>query len=174
MKRPIHLYIFVVLSSIASVLRGFNIFFAKYDEAVVRQLLQNFNVEGIDEAYFTYMRESINFQTNLVNKAFAVVLLLAVIATIVLLFLKKNEQASYTYLGYLFVTLLFSTYAFIGEKGLGQIYTDSVMRQSVEAQAMRNYIIRVVLFAIYFGVTIFFHLRKPKEKPSTAINSTDI
>lgn len=39
MKRPIHLYIFVVLSSIASVLRGFNIFFAKYDEAVVRQLL---------------------------------------------------------------------------------------------------------------------------------------
>ncbi|WP_449451739.1 hypothetical protein [Streptococcus suis] len=94
MERPIHLYIFVVLSSIASVLRGFNIFFAKYDEAVVRQLLQNFNVEGIDEAYFTYMRESINFQTNLVNKAFAVVLLLAVIATIVLLFLKKNEQAS--------------------------------------------------------------------------------
>lgn len=120
------------------------------------------------------MRESINFQTNLVNKAFAVVLLLAVIATIVLLFLKKNEQASYTYLGYLFVTLLFSTYAFIGEKGLSQIYTDSVMRQSVEAQAMMNYIIRVVLFAIYFGVTIFFHLRKPKEKPSTAINSTDI
>ncbi|HEL2138489.1 TPA: hypothetical protein TZC42_000035 [Streptococcus suis] len=57
MKRPIHLYIFVVLSSIASVLRGFNIFFAKYDEAVVRQLLQNFNVEGIDEAYFIYMRE---------------------------------------------------------------------------------------------------------------------
>ncbi len=48
------------------------------------------------------------------------------------------------------------------------------MRQSVEAQAMMNYIIRVVLFAIYFGVTIFFHLRKPKEKPSTAINSTDI
>ncbi len=29
MKRPIHLYIFVVLSSIASVLRGFNIFFCE-------------------------------------------------------------------------------------------------------------------------------------------------
>ncbi len=101
MKRPIHLYIFVVLSSIASVLRVFNVFFAKYDEAAVRQLLQNFNVEGLDEVYFTYMRESVNFQTNLVNKAFAAVLLLAVIATIVLLFLKKNEQASYTYLGYL-------------------------------------------------------------------------
>ena len=43
-----------------------------------------------------------------------------------------------------------------------------------ESQAMLGYIFQVVLFAIYFGITIFFHLRKPKEKPSTAVNSTDI
>lgn len=174
MKKPIHLYILVTLSVIQSLLRGYSAFFAKYDEESTRQMFQNLNVTGVDETIFDYMKESFLFQTNIINKALVVVLLLAVIATIVLLFLKRNEQASYTYLGYLFGTLVFSTYAFIGSKGVAQVYTDAAMRQGVESQAMLGYIFQVVLFAIYFGITIFFHLRKPKEKPSTAVNSTDI
>ncbi len=175
MKKPIHLYIFVVLSSINCLLRLFNTFFSRYDEEAIRQLVNNFgNLEGIDESMFSYMRAAAEFQTNVVNKAFAVLLFAVLLAVIVLLFRKKNEQASYAYLGYLFGTLLLSTYIFIGGRGLAQVYTDPIMRQAVEAQTLLSYGIAIALFAVYFGVTIFFHLRKPKDKPSTATNATDI
>lgn len=169
MKKPIHLYIFVVLSMIASLYRVFSSFVSNYDEEAMRQLIQ-----GVDESFFTYLREVAVFQTNAINKGFALVLLLLVIATIVLLFLKKNEQASYTYLAYLFGTLLSSTYVYLGGKGLTSLYTDPVMRQSTSAGLLGTYIVQVILFAIYFGLTVFFHLRKPKEKPSTDMTATDI
>lgn len=172
MKRPIHLYIFAILSAISCLLKVFNVFFAKYNEEAMRQLLQQLGT--VDESVLTFARESFQFQTGIVNKVFAVLLLLALSAVIALLFLKKNEQASYAYLGYLFGTLLFHTYTYMGTKGLAQLYSDSVMRQTVEAQAIVGYIIGIVLFAIYFGLTVFFHLRKPKEKPSVAATSTDI
>ncbi|WP_155963177.1 ABC transporter permease [Streptococcus ruminantium] len=172
MKKTVHLYIFVILSSIASLLRIFNVFFSKYDETVMRQLFQN--LEGIDEAMFTFMRESISFQTNLINRAFAVVLLLTLVAVVVLLFLGKNKQASCTYLGYLIGTLLLHTYSFVGSKGLTQIYTDLTTRQIVEIQTLAFYVVNIVLFLIYFGVTIFFHLRKPKQELSETNHSTDI
>lgn len=168
MKKPIHLYIFATLSAIASALRIFSAFFQKYDEASTRKWFQG--APGIDETFFTYMKELNAFQTNGINKGLAVVLLVVLIATIVFLFLKKNEQASYSYLGYLFLTLVSSTYAFIGAKGLSHIYPDFMP----DMQLMISYVVNIVLFVIYFGVTVFFHLRKPKEKPSMEVNATDI
>ncbi|HFI0305443.1 ABC transporter permease [Streptococcus suis] len=172
MKRPIHLYIFVALSAIASLLRVYNAFFSHYNEEAMLQLVQS--APSIDENFLIYTKEAIGFQTNLINKVLAALLLLIVVATIVFLFMKKNEQASFTYLGYVFGALLFNTYAFIGGKGLVSIFTDELTRQGTSATLMGGYIVNIVLFVIYFGVTVFFHLRKPKEKPNAATNATDI
>lgn len=168
MKKPIHLYIFVVLSAIASIWRVFKTFFASFNEAEVRQIF-----EGMDELILV-LEESYRFQVNLINKGFAIVLLALLITTIVFLFRKKNEHASYTYIAYLFGTLLFSTYSFIGAKGMARLYTDEFMRQGAEQTTLVFYIVNIVLFAIYFGVTIFFLLRKPKNNPSMEQTATDI
>ena len=93
MKKPIHLYILVTLSVIQSLLRGYSAFFAKYDEESARQMFQNLNVTGLDETIFDYLKESFLFQTNIINEGLVVVLLFAVMATIVLLFLQRKEQA---------------------------------------------------------------------------------
>ncbi|HFU4000035.1 TPA: MFS transporter [Streptococcus suis] len=173
MKRPIHLYIFVILSSIAVILRLFSSFVSTFNEEQVRSAMQG--AVGINvEEYILVLRETANLQTSMIQKIAAIVMFGLLIAVIVFLFLKKNELASYLYIGYLFSTLLLNTYNYLAGKGVAQLYSDAAFRDGTAATMLGGYIINIILFSIYFGVTVFFHLRKPKEQPSTAINSTDI
>ncbi|NQN49706.1 MFS transporter [Streptococcus suis] len=173
MKRPIHLYIFVILSSIASILRLFSAFVKTFNEEQLRTAMQG--AVGIDvEELILVSRETANLQNSILQKIAALVLFGLLIAVIVFLFMKKKELASYLYIGYLFSTLLLNTYNYLASKGIANLYSDAGVRDVTAAGMLGAYIINIVLFAIYFGVTIFFHLRKPKEQPSTAINSTDI
>ncbi|HFI0105771.1 TPA: MFS transporter [Streptococcus suis] len=173
MKRPIHLYIFVILSSIAVILRLFSSFVSTFNEEQVRSAMQG--AAGINvEEYILVLRETANLQTSMIQKIAAIVMFGLLIAVIVFLFMKKNELASYLYIGYLFSTLLLNTYNYLAGKGVAQLYSDAAFRDVTAAGMLGVYIFYIVLFAIYFGVTVFFHLRKPKEQPSTAINSTDI
>lgn len=173
MKRPIHLYIFVILSSIASILRLFSAFVSTFNEEQLRTYTQG--AVGVDvEELILVSRETANLQNSILQKIAALVLFGLLIAVIVFLFMKKNELASYLYIGYLFSTLLLNTYNYLASKGIANLYSDAGLRDVTAAGMLGAYIINIVLFAIYFGVTIFFHLRKPKEQPSTAINSTDI
>lgn len=173
MKRPIHLYIFVILSSIASILRLFSAFVSTFNEEQVRSAMQG--AVGINvEEYILVLRETANLQTSMIQKIAAIVMFGLLIAVIVFLFMKKNELASYLYIGYLFSTLLLHTYNYLAGKGIAQLYSEKGLSDVTEAATLGVYALNIVLFAIYFGVTIFFHLRKPKEQPSTAINSTDI
>ena len=169
MKRPIHLYIFVILSSIASILRLFSAFVKTFNEEQLRTAMQG--AVGIDvEELILVSRETANLQNSILQKIAALVLFGLLIAVIVFLFMKKNELASYLYIGYLFSTLLLNTYNYLASKGIANLYSDAGLRDVTAAGMLWAYILNIVLFAIYFGVTIFFHLRKPKEKPSTAIN----
>ncbi|HFI0577969.1 TPA: MFS transporter [Streptococcus suis] len=173
MKRPVHLYVFVILSSIASILRLFSAFVSTFNEEQLRSSMQG--AVGIDvEELILVSRETANLQNGMLQKIVAVVLFGLLIAVIVFLFMKKNELASYLYIGYLFSTLLLNTYNYLASKGIAQLYSDAAFRDVTAATMLGGYIINIVLFAIYFGVTVFFHLRKPKEQASTAINSTDI
>ncbi|HEM4051197.1 TPA: MFS transporter [Streptococcus suis] len=173
MKRPIHLYIFVILSSIASILRLFSAFVSTFNEEQLRTYMQG--AVGVDvEELILVSRETANLQNSILQKIAALVLFGLLIAVIVFLFMKKNELASYLYIGYLFSTLLLNTYNYLAGKGIANLYSDAAWRDVAAAGMLGTYIFKIVLFTIYFGVTIFFNLRKPKEQPSTAINSTDI
>ncbi|HEL2402008.1 TPA: MFS transporter [Streptococcus suis] len=173
MKRPIHLYIFVILSSIACILRLFSAFVSTFNEEQLRTYTQG--AVGVDvEELILVSRETANLQNSILQKIAALVLFGLLIGVIVFLFMKKNELASYLYIGYLFSTLLLNTYNYLASKGIANLYSDAGLRDVTAAGMLWAYILNIVLFAIYFGVTIFFHLRKPKEQPSTAINSTDI
>ncbi|HEP1794120.1 TPA: MFS transporter [Streptococcus suis] len=173
MKRPIHLYIFVILSSIACILRLFSAFVSTFNDEQLRTYTQG--AVGVDvEELILVSRETANLQNSILQKIAALVLFVLLIAVIVFLFMKKNELASYLYIGYLFSTLLLNTYNYLAGKGIANLYSDAAWRDVAAAGMLGAYILNIVLFAIYFGVTIFFHLRKPKEQPSTAINSTDI
>ncbi|HFI0563567.1 TPA: MFS transporter [Streptococcus suis] len=173
MKRPIHLYIFVILSSIACILRLFSAFVKTFNEEKLRTAMQG--AVGINvEELILVSRETANLQTSMIQKIAAIAMFGLLIAVIVFLFMKKNELASYLYIGYLFSTLLLNTYNYLAGKGIANLYSDAAFRDVTAAGMLGAYIFYIVLFAIYFGVTVFFHLRKPKEQPSTAINSTDI
>ncbi|MGT2951098.1 MFS transporter [Streptococcus cuniculi] len=175
MKKPIHLYILATLSGIASLLGVWGAFFSKFDEEAVRASYASLQGTGVNvDELVNAMRASIEFSTNGINKALTILLLALIIVTIVFLFQKKNETASYTYIGYLFGTLIAATYGYIGAKGVGAMYTEELLRKTTEATALGAYILRIVLFAIFFGLTVFFLVRKPKEKPSMEQTATDI
>ncbi|MBF0778281.1 hypothetical protein [Streptococcus cuniculi] len=148
MKKPIHLYILAVLSMISTLIKVWTTFFLKFEEEKMGAIF--------DPATVSALKTAFAFETNLVNKAIVIILFVLLIATIVFLFQKKNELASYSYIAYLFGTLLRSTYFYIGEHVLSQ------------------YITAIVLFSIFFGLTVFFLVRKPKEKPSMEQTATDI
>lgn len=173
MKKPIHLYIFVVLSAIASLYRVYSSFFTYFDDATAKKALEGVQINGLDQL-LALQKASVEISTNVVNKSLAVILLLLLIGVIVYLVKKDTEKASYVYIAYLFGTLISSTYAFITGKQLLAIITDETLRAATQSSTTGVYIFYVVLFAIYFGLTVFFLLRKPKTIPSTGQNATDI
>lgn len=148
MKKPIHLYILVVLSMISTLLKVWTTFFLAFDEEKMGEVF--------DPATVSALKTAFAFETNPANKGLVISLLVLLIATIVFLFQKKNELASYSYIAYLFGTLVRLTYFYIVE------------------QVLSSYIMGIVFFAIFFGLTVFFLVRKPKEKPSMEQTATDI
>lgn len=173
MKKPIHLYIFAILSTIASLIRVKGSFFTTFNEEEYRAIFQGFEMEGLEDLV-ALSKATVEFSTNMLNKAMTVVLLLLIIAVIFFLFKKANEKASYTYIAYLFLTLIYSTYAFIGTNQISRIYETAEMHEFTKAGALTGFGINIALFVIYFGVTVFFLLKKPKETPNMGQTATDI
>ena len=173
MKRPIHLYIFVALSTIASILRIQGTFFTVFDEAKSREIFKGIEIEGVDNLV-AMAKDSASFTTNFINKGLVILLVILLAATIFFLFKKANERASYVYIAYLFGTLIYFTYAYIGSLQISKQYQTADIYQATKSGALVGYGMNIVLFAIYFGLTVFFLLKKPKDTPSVTQTSTDI
>ena len=173
MKRPIHLYIFVALSTIATVLRIHGAFLSRFDEASYRALFDGVQVEGLDNLV-AIAQASADFTSNLINKGLIILQLVLLFVTIFFLFKKANERASYAYIAYLFSTLVYFTYAYIGSLQISKQFQTTEIYEATKSGALINYGFNIVLFVIYFGVTAFFLFKKPKETPSVSQTSTDI
>ena len=173
MKRPIHLYIFVALSTIATVLRIHGAFLSRFDEASYRALFDGVQVEGLDNLV-AMAQASADFTSNLINKGLIILQLVLLFVTIFFLFKKANERASYAYIAYLFSTLIYFTYAYIGSLQIAKQYQTTDIYEATKSGALINYGFNIALFVIYFGVTAFFLFRKPKDTPSVVQTSTDI
>ncbi len=176
MKKWTHLIVFAILSGISTLIRTWGMVTNSLNQSSAQDVTKELEKLGVpnSEDLAKVSQATMEFQNNLINKALIVLLLIAMVAMIVFLIQKKYELSSYTYIGYLFGTLILATYSFIGKKGVAQLYSDETMRQVTEAGALGGYIFSIVLFAIYFGLTVFFMLRKPKETPSMETTSTDI
>ena len=119
-------------------------------------------------------KDSASFTTNFINKGLVILLVILLAATIFFLFKKANERASYVYIAYLFGTLIYFTYAYIGSLQISKQYQTADIYQATKSGALVGYGMNIVLFAIYFGLTVFFLFKKPKETPSVSQTSTDI
>ena len=173
MKRPIHLYIFVALSTIATVLRIHGAFLSRFDEASYRALFDGVQVEGLDNLV-AIAQASADFTSNLINKGLIILQLVLLFVTIFFLFNKANERASYAYIAYLFSTLVYFTYAYIGSLQISKQFQTTEIYEATKSGALMGYGLNIALFVIYFGVTAFFLFKKPKETPSVSQTSTDI
>lgn len=173
MKRPIHLYIFVALSTIATVLRIHGAFLSRFDEASYRALFDGVQVEGLDNLV-AMAQASADFTSNLINKGLIILQLVLLFVTIFFLFKKANERASYAYIAYLFSTLVYFTYAYIGSLQISKQFQTTEIYEATKSGALMGYGLNIALFIIYFGVTAFFLFKKPKETPSVSQTSTDI
>lgn len=173
MKRPIHLYIFVALSTIATVLRIHGAFLSRFAEASYRALFDGVQVEGLDNLV-AMAQASADFTSNLINKGLIILQLVLLFVTIFFLFKKANERASYAYIAYLFSTLVYFTYAYIGSLQISKQFQTTEIYEATKSGALMGYGLNIALFIIYFGVTAFFLFKKPKETPSVSQTSTDI
>ena len=173
MKRPIHLYIFVALSTIATVLRIHGAFLSRFDEASYRALFDGVQVEGLDNLV-AMAQASADFTSNLINKGLIILQLVLLFVTIFFLFKKANERASYAYIACLFSTLVYFTYAYIGSLQISKQFQTTEIYEATKSGALMGYGLNIALFIIYFGVTAFFLFKKPKETPSVSQTSTDI
>lgn len=173
MKKWTHLYVFLILSGISSLLRLWGTFMTRFDEASYRTQMESAGI-SVDEGTMAFMRETSLFQTNVINKVFALFLVILLIVALVFLIKKQFEKASFMYIGYLFGTLILAVYSYVGSKGLVNLYTDETMRTVANSALLGGFAVSVVLFGIYFGLTVFFHLRKPKVLPTLEQNATDI
>lgn len=176
MKKPIHLYIFITLSTLSTLAnRVWSAFFTDPNtmaEAMAEQQA-SLGVASKGELLSVY-QAAFELQVGMFYKIFAVLLLLALVVTIVLLFQQKNEQASYVYIGYLFGTLVQSVVTYVTTRGIYAGFSNETLRTTYEATSLGVFILGVVLFVVYFGVTVLVLFLKQKETPSVATNATDI
>ncbi len=173
MKKPIYLYILTALSVISSVSRIWSSFMTKFDEASIRSTYESVGLSTTDGS-IEYQEAIVNFVTNIPNKTLAILLVALLVAVIVFLIKKNTQVAAFTYIAYLFGTLIEATYSYVGTNSYVSLYKDSMLQSTIASTNLWSYVISIILFLVYLGLTLFFTFRKPKEKPSLDQNSTDI
>lgn len=166
MKKWTHLLVFTILSGISALVGLYGVFFGKLSEKDLAQL----GTIPDGDTLVAVLKATNALQTGLISRVLVVLLFVLLVAIVLFLVRKQEELASYTYMGYLFVTLIRSTYGYVGGKNIAQLHTDAMMRSIAEKTALFGYLGMVALFALFFGLTVFFHFRKPKPQPPVTGN----
>ena len=164
-KKPIYLWVLLILSALLSAMSLFGII-SPVPTAESMSNLET-SASGVDA---TYAKELIAYTIKVTEHAHSIfniilVVLSAILVVVALVFLvRKNIQlANYTYIGYVFLAILGSIYNFVGVQDALSLFTDPNIRMGAELGAKGSAIFGIVLNVIFLAIVFYKMWRQQKE-----------
>ena len=164
-KKPIYLWILLVLSAISSFLAVVGIFTPVPNKEVLRASQENvgtLSAQQIDDAvnYAYQVSESSHSIFNVI-----LILLSAILVVVAFVFLiRKNLQlANYTYVGYALLAIVGLVHDNMNLQDAMQLIKDDTLRLGMEVMSKVTTIIFIVINVIFLGIVFYKIWRQQKE-----------
>ncbi len=164
-KKPIYLWILLVLSAISSFLAVVGIFTPVPNKEALRASQENvgtLSAQQIDDAvnYAYQVSESSHSIFNVI-----LILLSAILVVVAFVFLvrKKLQLANYTYVGYVLLSIVGLVYDNMNIQDAMQLIKDDTLRIGMGVMSKVTTIIFIVINVIFLGIVFYKIWRQQKE-----------
>lgn len=158
-KRPIYLWILLVLSSLSSLNGLFGLFkgMQKVDPSQIRELYKSANLpeDSINQAV-TFTQKSAEASQNILTYLFPIIFV-AILVAVWFFFLKREiAKANFTYLAYLLVRIVQLIYGYVVTMGLANsIFTDDNIRLVLVLTYQITTFIFFGIYVIFIGLVLY-------------------
>lgn len=170
-KKPIYLYVLLVISGALTLWGVFSQFTTKPDSvlAVIKESYQKQNIPNAQtEELMKVFRKTIEFNLNTVHKAFVVVGLVLLLITLFLLLKKQVLQANLSYLAYLLLKVVLGIYGFVGSTSIARsVYAGNQDMIDASIQGSRVTLIVTVVVYLIPIILVFYKLWQQQKAADT-------
>ena len=165
-KKPIYLWILLILSALISVSSLFGMLGPIPSKEVLRSAAAQKQVAGVSAQQ---VEDSINFSYRLAeashsifNVALVVLSAILVVVAIVFLVRKNLQYANYTYVGYVLLAIIGSIYGYVSLQDAVQLVNDETMRLGISVISQAVSIFYIVINVLFLALVFYKIWRQQK------------
>ena len=164
-KKPIYLWILLVLSAISSFLAVVGIFTPVPNKESLRASQENvgtLSAQQIEDAV-NYAYQVSESSHSIVNVILILLSAILVVVAFVFLIRKKLQLANYTYVGYVLLSIVGLVYDNINIQDAMQLIKDDTLRLGMGVMSKVSTIIFIVINVIFLAIVFYKMWRQQKE-----------
>lgn len=162
-KKPIYLWILLILSALLSVMSLFGVL----SPVPTAESMNDLEGSGVEATYakdlIAYTIKVSEHAHSIFNILLVVVSVILVIVALVFLVRQNVQLANYTYVGYLLVAIIGSIYNFMGVQDALVLFTDPTIRMSAEIGAKGAAVVGIVMNVIFLALVFYKIWRQQKD-----------
>ena len=165
-KKPIYLWVLLILSALISAMSLFGMLSPLPSKEVLRSAAAQKQVAGVsaqqleDNINYTYrVAESTH---SIFNMALIVLSAILVVVAIVFLVRKNLQYANYTYVGYVLLAIIGSIYGYVGFQDALQLVQDETMRLTMSIGSKAVSIFYIVINVLFLAFVFYKMWRQQK------------
>ncbi|CVX29613.1 TPA: ABC transporter permease [Streptococcus pneumoniae] len=163
-KKPIYLWILLILSALISVPSLFGIVSPLPSKEALRAAQKQ--VAGVNaqqlEDQLNYTYRVAEASHSIFNVALIVLSTILVVVAIVFLVRKNLQYANYTYVGYVLLAIIGSIYGYVGLQDAVQLVQDESMRLTVSIGSKAVSIFYIVINVLFLALVFYKMWRQQK------------
>ena len=156
-KKPIYLWVLLILSALISVTSLFGMLSPLPSKEVLRASQKT--IEGIsaqqleDQLNYTYRVAEASH--SIFNVALIVLSAILVVVAIVFLVRKNLQYANYTYVGYVLLAIIGSIYSYVALQDAVQLVQDETMRLGISVGSKAVSIFYIVINVLFLALVFY-------------------
>lgn len=164
-KKPIYLWVLLILSALISATSLFGILSPLPSKETLRAAQKQ--VEGVsaqqleDQLNYTYRVAEASH--SIFNMALIVLSAILVVVAIVFLIRKNLQYANYTYIGYVLLAIIGSIYSYVTLQDAVQLVQDETMRLGISIGSKAVSIFYIVINVIFLAIVFYKMWRQQKD-----------
>ena len=163
-KKPIYLWVLLILSALISVPSLFGIVSPLPSKEALRAAQKQ--IAGVSaqqlEDQLNYNYRVAEVYHSIFNVALIVLSAILVVVAIVFLIRKNLQYANYTYVGYVLLAIIGSIYGYVGLQDAVQLVHDETMRLGINVISQAVSILSIVINVLFLALVFYKMWRQQK------------
>lgn len=156
-KKPIYLWILLVLSALISAMSLFGILTpipSKESLSETQTQVQGISAQQLEDT-INYLHKTAELSHSPFNVVLIILSAILVVVALVFLVRKNLQYANYAYIGYVLLAIIGLVYAYMGMQDAVQVIRDETMRLGTEVLAKATSILFIVINVIFLAIVIY-------------------